>query len=596
MQFFNHIINKIPKWIYLPILLLVITYDYYHSSDDHYHWSENNSKEIISSDGSGYYAHLPQFFIYGTSNFEFLTPISKEKNDIKIMEGLGHINWGELPMRNKFFVGTAVCMSPFFLIADHYAKTSTYERNGYSHPYEVSIAIAAFCFLLGGVTALYFFLRSYHLSIFAALSSISLLAFSTNLKYYTLFEPALSHVYSFGVIVFFLWSFRKYSVNQKPFFLFLLSILLGLITILRPVNLLVLIIIPFLYPNFAAFKRDFFALFHKNNLLKTSFSVCLFLIPISIQILNVRQQYGVWRFSGYTEAGFDNFLSPEIINVLFSFQKGLFVYTPAMILCVIGLFKLYKKQQYLFLGWSLFFFVFTYITSSWWNWYYGGSLGMRPYVDVYAIMVIPFAFLVHFSLPIIQVLLVAAIIILFKHNSIQNHQKLYAIYHLSEMNYKRYWDVFLKTDTRFHWLSFRENFEIDEKKLHLLTTNHYDPGASQWKENVNNSRVSNHPISLFVVTGDLLSNTNYYQLSGEGFIQDKETISSLKVVKYYQGEAYLLTENFYLGQVLSNNKWEDFKVQGELPKDLPADSVSFEVVTNPQHNMRLRKLTISLYK
>ena len=262
-------------------------------------------------------------------------------------------------MTNKYFVGTAVCMSPFFVVADQYTKASNYERNGYSHPYEVSIAVAAFFFLLGGVVALYFFLRSYHLSIFAALSSISLLAFSTNLKYYTLFEPAFSHVYSFGVIALFLWSCRKYVLSQASFFLFLLSLLLGLIVILRPVNLLIIIILPFLYPNFAAFKHDFFALFQKNRLLKTSFALFLFLVPVSLQFLTIYQQYGVWKFNGYTEEGFDNLFSPEIINVLFSFQKGLFVYTPALILCVIGLFKLYKKQRYVFWGWLLFFFIFS---------------------------------------------------------------------------------------------------------------------------------------------------------------------------------------------------------------------------------------------
>lgn len=596
MQFLNNILAKIPKWIYFPILLLVITYDYYHSSEEHFHWSETNSKEIISSDGSGYYAYLPQFFIYKTSNFEFLTQISKERNDVKIMQGLGYIDLKKLPMTNKYFVGTSVCISPFFAITHQYTKTSTYERNGYSYPYEVSIAVAAFCFLIGGITALYFFLRSYHLSIFATLSAISLLVFGTNLKYYTLFEPAFSHIYSFGVIALFIWSCRKYVITKKTFFLCLFSLLLGLITIIRPVNLLVILIIPFLYPDFTAFKNDFMTLFRKNQLLKTGFALLLFLLVISLQFLNIHQQYGIWRFSGYTEEGFDNLLSPEIMNVLFSFQKGLFIYTPAMILCVIGLFKLYKKQRYLFWGWLFFFFIFTYITSSWWNWYYGGSLGMRPYVDIYAVMIIPFAFLFHYSFTVIQFLLVAVIVILSKHNTIQNYQKLHAIYHLSEMNYDRYRDVFLKIDNRFHWMYFRENFEIDETKLHPLAVYQYDPYTYKWEENSKNSLISDNPISLLILKGDLLSISKYYQLSGEGFVQDEETLSSLKVVKYHQGEAEVLTENFYLGQVLENNKWGKFKVQGKLPENFSADSISFEVVTNPKYNMRLRKLTICLYK
>ncbi|MCB7372887.1 hypothetical protein LI003_23625, partial [Bacteroides caccae] len=51
------------------------------------------------------------------------------------------------------------------------------------------------------------------------------------------------------------------------------------------------------------------------------------LIPAIFQLIIYRWGTGEFIVYSYTKEGF-NFLHPEIIKVLFSYEKGLFVYTP----------------------------------------------------------------------------------------------------------------------------------------------------------------------------------------------------------------------------------------------------------------------------
>jgi hypothetical protein len=41
---------------------------------------------------------------------------------------------------------------------------------------------------------------------------------------------------------------------------------------------------------------------------------------------------------------------------------------------------------------GLFLILFCYVTFSWWNWWYGGSLGCRPLIDVYVYLAIGLAY------------------------------------------------------------------------------------------------------------------------------------------------------------------------------------------------------------
>ena len=52
---------------------------------------------------------------------------------------------------------------------------------------------------------------------------------------------------------------------------------------------------------------------------------------------------------------------------------------------------LWKRQRGLFWPLVIFFILNVYVISSWWCWWYGGSYGMRSFVESYTFLAIPAA-------------------------------------------------------------------------------------------------------------------------------------------------------------------------------------------------------------
>jgi membrane-bound metal-dependent hydrolase YbcI (DUF457 family) len=87
--------------------------------------------------------------------------------------------------------------------------------------------------------------------------------------------------------------------------------------------------------------------------------------------------------SSYGELGF-NFASPRIVGVLFSTQKGLFFWSPLLLLACAGFVVLARSgdgARRFVAPCVAFLVVDTYLIASWWDWQFGGSFGHRGFVD-----------------------------------------------------------------------------------------------------------------------------------------------------------------------------------------------------------------------
>src|SRR6185312_10230110 len=111
-------------------------------------------KNNINADGYGYYAYLPCFFIYHHLDFDRVKSeehklrknLSNEEVDYPFPSAG---NTGKL--MDKYFVGTAVLIAPFFLLAYLLSYLFGFDLGGYSVLFEVSVAIAAFFYLIVGL-------------------------------------------------------------------------------------------------------------------------------------------------------------------------------------------------------------------------------------------------------------------------------------------------------------------------------------------------------------------------------------------------------------------------------------------------------------
>jgi hypothetical protein len=64
-----------------------------------------------------------------------------------------------------------------------------------------------------------------------------------------------------------------------------------------------------------------------------------------------------------------------------------------MIFALIGIPFLFKRLKEFSWAILIFISVATYIIVSWWCWWYGGSFGMRSFIDYYGLLAIPMALL-----------------------------------------------------------------------------------------------------------------------------------------------------------------------------------------------------------
>ena len=80
--------------------------------------------------------------------------------------------------------------------------------------------------------------------------------------------------------------------------------------------------------------------------------------------------------------------------MLFSVQKGLFFWSPVLLLACAGLVYLCRTRhpaRAFVAGPLLFLIVNTYLIASWWDWQFGGSFGHRGFTDALPVFAIGLA-------------------------------------------------------------------------------------------------------------------------------------------------------------------------------------------------------------
>jgi len=102
---------------------------------------------------------------------------------------------------------------------------------------------------------------------------------------------------------------------------------------------------------------------------------------VCLQLLYWKTITGKFIVFSYQEIDYFNFLNPEILNFLFSVRKGLFFWSPILLSIFPGIYYLRKKAPTYFIPTLVYLPLNIYMTSSWSNWWYGGSFGSRPFVE-----------------------------------------------------------------------------------------------------------------------------------------------------------------------------------------------------------------------
>ena len=398
---------------------------------------------IIEADAKGYYAYLPAIFIYNDLNFGFFDTIENHTYYNQNLEYnyLRTINGKTV---DKYYAGTALCLLPFFLAGHAITLATGLTADGYSYYYTFLVHLGALFYLMLALFGLRKLMRTFIPDEKIIAFVLFAIVFGTNLFYYSVTEFAMSHLYSFTAITWFCYLVRQYFSDHTGKHLVYIALLLGVITLIRPVNLLVVAAVPFLAGSRENLAHGFQYLARQT--VHLMWAIIGFLLVIAIQLVIYKISTGSFLVYSYKEEGF-KFLHPQIWNFLFSYRKGMFVYTPLLLASFTGFVFLYRMNRFGFYSLLGFLLALVYVFSSWHMWFYGGSFSQRVMVEYYAFFAVLLATaLYQIKSRVLKKLFISLVLLLVVFCQIQTYQYRRMQIHWSDMNKEKYWDVFLRVD------------------------------------------------------------------------------------------------------------------------------------------------------
>ncbi|MDC1452110.1 hypothetical protein N8371_06875 [Vicingaceae bacterium] len=521
---FTNLFSKFKYWLLGILLVVLMTQLSWKTADGKY------NSQIISGDGIGYYQYLVNYYHNGTIE-------NQDKNSDFMMEYNGRIV-------NKCFVGAAVCMAPFYKIAEFHSFIVGESFDPYSPRAKKSINVGSLFYLFLGLAFIFLWLRLLNLKesfIFWSLLGISL---GSNLFLYAVLSPSMTHVYSFFTVSAFLFYTANFFSSKKSLSFILAGFFLGLIVVIRPINGVVILLLPLLLQGSKGIIESFGTVTFKTWMI----ALIVGLLPVIIQFYLWNLQTGDWLVWSYGEEGF-YWSKPKVKEALFGFRKGWFVYTPLAALSLFALPKLFKKSRVQFFSLLLFLSTLIYIVSSWWNWFYGSSFGQRSFVDFYALIAFLLATLFdsYYGKRLLNILLKILIVGLIGLNLFQSFQYKENIISSWDMTAKKYVATFgVSEPNQFRIGGSREILPFNAQKELLLDT-------SLVFDAINQQRIANQ--------------TTYFDYSSKEYGV---------IIKYNLGTCSKLSRGYYLEIETSRlelelNSSENAKLIAEI-KDMDGNS------------------------
>ena len=246
-------------------------------------------------------------------------------------EGIRNLPRHDGRVANKYPIGLSLIEGPLLLIGDslspYLIKASDSKRaKGWYASVVLTVAVGLFLVCATGLLVLYAQLKSLY-GILPAALGIVCCWFGTSLFYYTAVNPFLAHGVAFALVVLAVWqSEQLYSKTRSLWWQAgLLGLTFGLLFLVRPQQILLLPIIVFflLRTDWRPTIQPYFVV---------AFSV-VFLAVCLIQPMFYYVSIGRLTLNAYDE-GF-RFLSPDWFTVLFSAPRGLFFFSPIVVLSLL---------------------------------------------------------------------------------------------------------------------------------------------------------------------------------------------------------------------------------------------------------------------
>ncbi len=333
-------------------------------------------KETIRSDARGYYGYLQALFIRGDLGNE---PFNST-----------YVKYSGTSTLNKYYCGTSLLMAPWFGIGHAFALNDPHSpKDGLSAYEQKAIGVGAWVYLFLGLLALRALFRAMGIRDAVIAWTLVALVLGTPLLQYAAIQPGWSHVYTFSTVAAFLLAIQRFSIGTSPRWIIAAGALFGLIVLIRPINVLVVLAVPLVAANGLAALLS--TMFRQRA---TLFAALVCFAVFAVQPVLWYAQTGNFYEYGYKGEGF-HWTRPELLKVLIGFRRGLFLWTPLMLLPALAVPLIWRTDRVKAITAALYWCIITYVISSWWIWYYGSGFASRVYIDHYPALMVPLVIMLH---------------------------------------------------------------------------------------------------------------------------------------------------------------------------------------------------------
>lgn len=368
-------------WILIALVVALLINNRHHKSGT-FNWTTP-----LWADQAGYYVYLPGLFVYDFDAKKF-----PEKIEEKTGFGFS-LDLEKNKVVTRYTSGIAILQAPFFLIIHTVAGFLDQPRDGFSGIYHKVPDLAALFYCILGLFFLQKFLLFYYRGRTVWITVLTVFI-GTNLYYYAVESTGMSHVYSFALFALIAWQSKMIlsgEVKRLSIYFFIWSLLFALIVLVRPTNIL---LFPFLFCLDFNSREEFWLRVKRFfNFKALAILFGAFFVVFLPQFLYWKYASGNYITDSYEGFGFSNWKSPKIVELWFSPNNGLFLYSPLYLAAIAGL--LLMIRQKLMNGWVILitFLVASYVYASWFVFSFGCSFGSRNFVEYLVLFSLPLGYL-----------------------------------------------------------------------------------------------------------------------------------------------------------------------------------------------------------
>ncbi len=329
---------------------------------------------LVGSDGIGYFMYTHSIVIDHDLNFTneyaYFYPKAPASTGPAISTPTNLV-------ANQWAVGTGILWLPFFIVAHIILKILSgfgfaVNLDGYSYVHQAAICFGSIFYGFLSIVLIFNTIKKFfpRTAIYASL----LIWFSTNLIYYQVIEPSMSHMCSLFACALLVNIWINSRPMEKITHWFFVGLAGGLVAMVRQpdATLLMLPLLDGLTARIPISKK-----------IKGSVALLIgFLFFFSFQLATWFAIYGSPFVNGYTYSGQSFYwVSPKIIEVLFSSNHGLFLWHPVLIMATLGFICLGQVDRKLAVLSPLGFLLQIYLISSWSCWWQGDAFGGRMFIS-----------------------------------------------------------------------------------------------------------------------------------------------------------------------------------------------------------------------